>query len=615
MKDMKKSEKNRKPLSKKKKRLILLILAGCVLVMAAGYTVFVAPLLEKEEWVYKEEVVERGTLKVGVTESGSLEYGITSILYDLDLDVSSDDEEDEDSEEEEDVVQKYLKIDEVYVKMGQRITEGELLYKFTEDSISDVRMLLQSAAVDAHSEYAQAQAEYNLSALEAKADYESSMLEGQYASELYQNDKENVTNEATAIQIEIQQRTSNIESLQEQVEEATESYNEAYGKYKDAQKPSIENEGNTVNFMIMQKEYLNLQTQYENAKSALSRAQQAVEENEKQLEALRKELAIVNAKKKINQLEAEAAYMESSIQGENAQINYEAAVESLKETLKEAEEEKEKIQKQLEDFETFVGEDGCLYADGTGIVTQVAYEQGDRLRNTGTMISYATPGDMTISVDVTQEDIVDLKVGDKVDITFTAYPDSTYQGSIASINTTATSTDSNTVSYTVVISVEGDTTLLYGGMTADVIFVTEQKEDVLFISKKAIVRENDKTYVYQKNLLGNMELKEVVVGIDNGVNIEIVSGLEEGETIYLASRVSSEVAVMSKEEANSDTTGMENTGFGGFGDMEKFTPPEGGFGGSGGNNRPQDFGGGRPEGNGSGRGNMPGGGMPNRGGN
>ena len=49
--------------------------------------------------------MERGTLKVGVTESGSLEYNTKSIDYDLDLDVSDDDEDDSD-EDDDDTVQK-----------------------------------------------------------------------------------------------------------------------------------------------------------------------------------------------------------------------------------------------------------------------------------------------------------------------------------------------------------------------------------------------------------------------------------------------------------------------------------------------------------------------------
>lgn len=594
-----KKENKRRPLSKKKKKLIAVIAAGSFLVLAAGYTVFIAPLLKKEQWVYKEEIVERGILKVGVSESGSLEYGVTSILYDLDLDVSGDEEDDEEEDSDE-TVQKYLKIEEVYVRPGQRIAEGDLLYRFTEDSISDVRMLLRSAAAEAQSEYAQAQTEYNLSVLEAETDYEIRKLDEQYASSVYQKSTQSISNEITLLQVEINQRTANITSLQEKVDEAAEDYNEAWQNFSDAEKPSLGD--NTVNFMTMQKDYLNLQTKYENAKSALERAQQELEDNAREIEALQKELAAESAKSPISKLDVNETYQEDLINGENAQIHYDEQLESLKEDLQEAEEEKDKVQEQLSAFEAFVGEDGCLYANEAGIVTEVVYEAGDRLRDTGTMLSYATPDSMTISVDVTQEDIVNLEIGDKVDITFTAYEGVSYEGSIRTIHTTATSRESNTVSYTVVIAVEGDTSLLYGGMTADIIFVTEQKEDVLYISKKAVIEENGKFYVYYKTPLGGRELREVEVGIDNGINIEILSGLEEGDTIYLASRVSSENAVMSND-AGLDNSSPEN-GSGNPG----FNLPDGmqGFEGM-----PEGFeGGGMPNGGG-----MPGGGgMPPEGG-
>lgn len=551
----------KKPLSKKKRKLCLIIAAAAVLVLAACYTVFIAPLLEKEQWIYKEEQVKRGTLKVGVTESGSLEYGITSVFYELDLDVSEEDDEDE--EESGENVQKYLKIEEVCVKAGERITEGELLFRFTQDSVEDVRTLLKSAAAEAESEYAEAQSEYSLSLLQAKADYESRMLEEQYASAIYGYAAQAVKNEAAAIQVEINQRTANIASLEEALAEAEEDYQEIWEDFQEAQKPSIE-ENSTVNFMLMQKEYLNLQEKYENAKSALSRAKQALEDNAAELASLQLQLTSAQSRSETERLEAEETYQESLINGKNAQINYNAQLETLEETLLEAEQERDSVLEKLEAFEAFVGEDGCLYADGEGIVTSVGYEAGDRLREKGVMLSYAAPDEMTLSVDVTQEDIVDLQVGDKVDITFLAYGDVSYEGSIQSIHTTATSSSSNTVSYTVVIAVEGDTTSLYGGMTADIVFVKEQREDTLYISKKAIVEEEGKTYVYQKNLLGGMELKEVETGIDNGVSIEILSGLEEGETIYLASRVSSENAVMS---GNGETGAEAASGAAGFGEM------------------------------------------------
>ena len=128
------------------------------------------------------------------------------------------------------------------------------------------------------------------------------------------------------------------------------------------------------------------------------------------------------------------------------------------------------------------------------------------------------------------------------------------------------------------------------------IFVTEEKEDVLYVSRKAIVEENGKTYVYRKTALGGRELAEVETGITNGVDIEILSGLEEGDTIYLASKVSSEEEVKSTEEtadsgSSSDTAVGSDTEFEMLEDMQMpggDDMPQGGDSGS--------FGGGMPGG-------------------
>ena len=526
---------------KKIATIFLVMLAVGLLSAAAGYTVFVAKAPEEEQWVYKEAVVERATLKAGVKESGALTYGTTSLLYELDLDVSDDDDDSDDDE----TVQKYLKIEKVYAVPGKRIEEGDVLIAFTKDSVEDVRFLLKNALTKARTEYAEAEADYNLSVLTAKCNYETTQLAKQYASVIYETAIQSQDSGIVTIQVEIDRCIANIEQLQEKVEEAGEIYDEIWKVFKDVEKPSVEEEKNTANYMTLQTSYLNLQTQYENAKSALDSAQKAYDENMEQIASLTEEITDALAKRGIDQMELAENYSEAIINGENVQTTYETELESPQETLAKKKEASDKLQRQLDEFEAFVGADGCLYADGGGIVTEVSCEAGDRLKTKGsTLLSYAAPTDMTISVDVAQEDVVDLKVGDAVDITFTAYEDASYAGSIQTIHTTSTSEGSSTVSYSVVIAVEGDTSLLYGGMTADVIFVTKQRENVLIVSRKAIVEENGKTCVYYQNASGAMELKEVVTGLDNGVGVEIVSGLEEGDTIYLASRVSSEDAVM-----------------------------------------------------------------------
>ena len=590
-----------KSLTKKQKKLILAGIALLLLILAACYTVFIAPLLQKEQWIYKEETVERGTLKVGVTESGSLEYNTKSVDYDLDLDVSDDDDDSEDGDDEDDTVQKYLKIEEIYAASGQRVTEGEELLKFTEDSVEAVRALLQNAMVEAQADYAEAESTYELSLLEAQTDYDTRKISASYAASIRNTSGTSVTNNVASLQVQLEQKQANTASLQEKLTEAQEDYQDALETYE-AAKEDYENAGmdNTVNYMVFQSGYLSARSQYQQAKSALTQAETAVADNENAITDLQNQLAAAQAKQNIDKLDAEETYQEAVITGQNAQTTYNATVEDMKETLQEAEETKEKREEQLQAFEDFVGSDGILYATEDGVITEVSQEAGDRLTTTGTLFSYATAEDLQISVDVTQEDIVDLQVGDAVDITFTAYPEDSYTGSILSINTTATSDYSNTVSYTVEISVEGELEQLYGGMTADVIFVTEEKEDVLYVSRKAIVEENGKTYVYRKTALGGKELSEVETGITNGVDIEILSGLEEGETIYLASKVSSEAEVKSTEEA-SDSGSSTDTTTGGdmeFQMSEDMQMPGGGDmpqGGPGGGNSGS-FGGGMPGG-------------------
>ena len=594
-----------KSLTKKQKKLILAGIALLLLILAACYTVFIAPLLQKEQWIYKEETVERGTLKVGVTESGSLEYNTKSIDYDLTLDVSDDDEDD--SDDDDDTVQKYLKIEEIYAASGQRVTEGEELLKFTEDSVEAVRALLQNAVVEAQADYAEAESTYELSLLEAQTDYDTQKISASYAASIRNTSGTSVTNKVASLQVQLEQKQANAASLQEKLTEAQEDYQDALETYE-AAKEGYEGAGtdNTVNFMTIQNGYLSARSKYQQAKSALTQAEDALSENESAITDLQNQLAAAQAKQKIDKLDTEETYQEAVITGQNAQTTYNAAVEDLKETLQEAEETKEKREEQLQAFEDFVGSDGILYATEDGVITEVSYEAGDRLTTTGALFSYATSDDMRISVDVTQEDIVDLQVGDAVDITFTAYPEDSYTGSILSINTTATSDYSNTVSYTVEISVEGELEQLYGGMTADVIFVTEEKEDVLYVSRKAIVEENGKTYVYRKTALGGRELAEVETGITNGVDIEILSGLEEGDTIYLASKVSSEAEVKSTEET-ADSGSSSDNAVGSDMELQEFDEslmpedmqmPSGGAmpqGGPGGGNSGS-FGGGMPRG-------------------
>ncbi len=550
-----------KKLSKKKKRLIIAAAALLVLVLAASYTLFIAPLLKKEEWVYKEETVERGTLKVGVTESGSLSYTEKSIDYDLDLSLITDSEDDSDSSDTDEEEIKYLEVESVKAAAGSKVTGGDELLKFTDESVERVRALIKNALLEAEADYIEAESAYEISALEAQTTLDTAGIYAKYASKIKSTSLNSVSDEISSISVSIAKKEAQVTSLNEAYEDAFSDYEDALETYTDAKEQyEATSTSNSMSFVTVQKAYLNAKNSYEQASEKLERAKQAITDNEEEIAALKEKLTQATLKKKLQNLEITEEYDEAVISGENAELTYQASVEDLEETLNESLEKKEELEDLLESFETLVGDDGIILATEDGIITESVYEEGDSLTTMGAMFKYATSDNLIISVDVTQEDIVDLNVGDSVDITFTAYSDEPYTGTISSINTEAVSDYSNTISYTVEILVDGDISKLYSGMTAEVVFVKDEKEDVLYVSRKAIVEIDGKTYVYHKNSLGMRELTEVTIGLSNGTDIEILSGLSEGETIYLASKVSSESEVNDSEvsdtESSSDDTEM-----------------------------------------------------------
>lgn len=548
-----------KKLSRKKKRLIIAAAALLVLILAACYTLFIAPLLKKEEWVYKEETVERGTLKVGVTESGSLSYTEKSIDYDLDLSLITDSDDDSsDSDDEEEEI-KYLEVETVTAVAGSRVASGDELLKFTDESVERVRSLIKNALLEAEADYIEAESTYEISALEAQTTLDTSEISAKYASKIKATSLSAISDEISSISVSIAEKEAQVTSLNEAYEDALEDYDEIVETYTKAKEQyEATSTSYSMSFVTIQKAYLNAKNSYEQASEKLERAKQAITDNEEEIASLKEKLTQATLKKKLKNLEVTEEYDEAVISGENAELTYQASIEDLEDTLNESLEKKEELEDLLESFEALVGEDGIILATEDGIITESAYEEGDSLTAAGAMFKYATSDNLIISVDVTQEDIVDLNVGDSVDITFTAYPDETYTGTISSINTEAVSDYSNTISYTVEILVDGDISKLYSGMTAEVVFVTDEKEDVLYVSRKAIVEEDGKTYVYHKNSLGIRELTEVTTGLTNGTDIEILSGLSEGETIYLASKVSSESEVNDSEVTDTETSSEDS---------------------------------------------------------
>lgn len=183
---------------------------------------------------------------------------------------------------------------------------------------------------------------------------------------------------------------------------------------------------------------------------------------------------------------------------------------------------------------------------------------------------------MRVMADVDEADIGAVKAGQKVSFTVDAFQDDTFQGTVESVRLNPTVT-SNVVTYTVVISAENPDLKLLPGMTATCTIVTEEVENALSVpvaaikfspgkmEKKASSDDDDfgppppgmggnapamhkasssVPKIVGKNVWinnnGRLDFRPVRTGINDGVNVEILEGLSDGDSVVVREETVSE---------------------------------------------------------------------------
>ncbi len=169
--------------------------------------------------------------------------------------------------------------------------------------------------------------------------------------------------------------------------------------------------------------------------------------------------------------------------------------------------------------------------------------------------------DMRVIADIDEADIGGVQVGQRVSFTVDAFPDDTFSGSVTQVRQEAT-TESNVVTYEVVISAPNKDLKLKPGLTANVTIYTAEKNNVLAIPSKAlrfapnenVLAEDEKIIDCKaKNKVWTREGKDfkavaVTTGISNGTLTEITGGLKAGQEII------TEIAAMATAEGQENNS-------------------------------------------------------------
>lgn len=218
-----------------------------------------------------------------------------------------------------------------------------------------------------------------------------------------------------------------------------------------------------------------------------------------------------------------------------------------------------------------------VYSPVSGIVSNLLVEQGERVVGTQTMagtqmLTIADLSKMEVRVDVNENDIVRLSLGDTSIVDVDAYSSlgKKFKGIVTSIaNTANTKASADAVtefkvkirilnsSYAELVK-EGKKYPFRPGMTASVEILTNSKNNAISVPLSAVTTRENKLDTLEGGTTKSQELvfinengiakiKVIKTGLSDFQNIEVVEGLKEGEEI-----ISGPYFVVSKELKDGD---------------------------------------------------------------
>jgi HlyD family secretion protein len=146
-------------------------------------------------------------------------------------------------------------------------------------------------------------------------------------------------------------------------------------------------------------------------------------------------------------------------------------------------------------------------------------------------ISLVDTSEIKMSGLIDEIDIAMVQPGQEANILLDALPDEEIKGEVTFISLVGT-TQAGVVFYDTTIILENPVAELRDGMTATAEVVIERRDDVLFIPNRAIrgTWENAWVEVYIDK---QIKKREITLGLTDGINTEILSGLEEGEEVVV----------------------------------------------------------------------------------
>ncbi len=484
------------------------LLIGIGTVAAAGIVIICIGLAVrrggKDSVVYRETAVEYGNLTVGITEEAAVEIGTLEQTFDLDISALVDSDTSSDNQTTGampfggdmgggamgagmmsfgsfDMTQRSqsqsLTVEQVNAAVGQEIKEGDALYTLTAESVEEIRDTLSEDIADTKSDYEALQVEQEASRTQARQGYDTYVTNGKYAQLIYEeelkayqeavedaaeavNDKQDTYNEKC---LELTALSEELAQAQDFLKEAQAAVSENYaGRYENAYYYTVYlNTRDTAQKLAdqLEEEFDDLSEEIEQLSVEIQTAVRTMNQSQRDYEQAK--------------LDFGKTYDTDTYYANAASEWYGIQTQSLDNALSSAKNSYDMAVEKLAEFDSVV-QDNRIVSEYSGVVTQVALSEGDTLSGGSSLLVMNDWESVTMDVALSEEDYNTIEKGRAVNIAFTAYPDAVYSGIITDVSDAEYDSSTGAVYYTVTVTVQGDVSGLYAGMTGDVTFVTNE---------------------------------------------------------------------------------------------------------------------------------------------
>jgi HlyD family secretion protein len=180
-------------------------------------------------------------------------------------------------------------------------------------------------------------------------------------------------------------------------------------------------------------------------------------------------------------------------------------------------------------------ESAMIIAPFDGVIAAVDIKEGDSISafdySTRTVVELVDPGEMELNAEVDEIDVPNVEPGQRAIISVDALPGVELEGEVKSVSPVATE-ESGLILYKVKVGFEApEYSGLKAGMSATADIVITGGTDLLLVPSRAVGEDSQGNPVVKVMVGGQIEERAVVIGMSDGYQTEIISGLDEGEVV------------------------------------------------------------------------------------